>query len=474
MVPECAGSSSRASTFVAVGLAVYLGTAGCTAVREQGRLGPAEQQQLNSSLNVASASADAGQFEAAERLYTELSRHFPDAPEPRIGLGYLALRAGDFTRASRLFAEGEVRAKTAVAKAEALLGAGRASLSNGDVAGAKAHFVAASAHAKSTAAEAWVANGLGVVATLEGEHGRARQHFDEAFKLSEAHPMITANLVRALAQSGEREEARKLYAKYSATHWLDSDAADLSRLLQEGKQPGTAATASIRTPTASSIASTQASQGSKMDSGAQVQLYAARTEAGAMAAWRRLSSAEKDLLGSLTPRVMKTGVTRRGVFHRLRAGPLTDKAAARRLCRLLKKRGRDCFVPAAKWTRSGPTGTGDAAHAAATRPEKSRGAAPAARDRPVVPAPERKGARPVVLVQLHAARSQAEALTAWRRLSGAEEELLGAMTPRVVKVEIAGKGVFYRLFVGPVPDMSAARRLCRLLKERGRGCLVRQ
>ena len=56
-----------------------------------GKLGPAEQQQLNSSLKVASASADAGQLEGAERLYTQLSRHFPSAPEPRLGLGYLAL-----------------------------------------------------------------------------------------------------------------------------------------------------------------------------------------------------------------------------------------------------------------------------------------------------------------------------------------------------------------------------------------------
>ena len=83
-------------------------------------------------------------------------------------------------------------------------------------------------------------------------------------------------------------------------------------------------------------------------SGARVQLYSARSRALALAAWGRLSSEEKDLLGSLTHRVMKAEIPNRGVFYRLRVGPLVDKAAARRLCGLLKGRGRDCFVPAEK------------------------------------------------------------------------------------------------------------------------------
>ena len=79
-----------------------------------------------------------------------------------------------------------------------------------------------------------------------------------------------------------------------------------------------------------------------------MQLYSARSRDRALAAWGRLSSAEKSLLGSLTPRVVKAEISGKGVVYRLRAGPLADQAAARRLCGLLNGRGQDCFVPAGK------------------------------------------------------------------------------------------------------------------------------
>ncbi len=273
---------------VTAGLALPLGACGGLGVEGQrtGKLGPAEQQQLNSSLKVASASADAGQLEAAERLYTQLSRHFPSAPEPRLGLGYLALEARDFTRAGKLFAEADERSVEPAAKAEALLGAGRASLGTGDAAAAKSHFLAASKLAKGTPTEAWVANGLGVVATIEGDHARARTHYEAALKSSPSHPLITANLVRALAQSGEGGEARRLYAQYPTSHWLDGDGAALSRLLKDKDKKKAA-----------------------LATGAKVQLFSARSRERALAAWTRLSSEEKDLLGSLAHRVVRAGST---------------------------------------------------------------------------------------------------------------------------------------------------------------------
>ena len=453
--------------------------------QDTGRLGAAEQQQLNNSLNVASASADAGQFEAAERLYTQLSHHFPSAPEPRLGRAYLALDAGDFVLAGKLFAEADEKSSTPAARAEALLGAGRASLGQGDLAGAKKHFLAASGPARGTPAEAWVANGLGVVATLEGDHERARTRYDEAVKLSSAHPMITANLVRALAGSGAGSEARELYARYPASYWLDGDGEALSGLLGAGATASEGAAA----PAAAS--------------GASVQLYSSRSRARALAAWGRLSAAEKELLGSLTPRVVKSEIPERGVFYGLRAGPLADKAAARRLCGLLKGRGRDCFVPAGKWTGGAGAGEGDrragAKKSPDTRPvagvpETARArpgavsgtprkgapgdgrAAPgrAVARKPSREAPEAKGAAAAsgASVQLYSSRSHARALAAWGRLSAAEKELLGSLTPRVMKVEVPERGVFYRLRAGPLADKAAARRLCGLLKGRGRDCFV--
>ena len=451
---------------VTAGLILGLGACGGLAVKEQrkGQLGAAEQQQLNSSLKLASAAADAGQLEAAKRLYTQLSRHFPSAPEPRLGLAYLALEAGDFTLAGKLFAEAVERSATPAARADALLGAGRASLSNGDTAGAKAHFLAASKLAKDVPAEAWVANGLGVVATIEGDHAGARTRYEEALKLSPSHPMITANLVRALAQSGAGDEARRLYADYPASYWLDGDGAELSGLL---KDTDTAATASGGAATAS---------------GAKVQLYSARSRDGALAAWARLSAEEKDLLGPLTHRVVKVEISKRGVFHRLRAGPLADKAAARRLCGLLKGRGRDCLVLAGKWTGGHGAGEGDRTGPAEKSPDAGTGGVPeiAASPPPAVTkespseAPEAgdNAAGSGAKVQLYSARARDGALAAWARLSAEEKDLLGPLTHRVVKVEISKRGVFYRLRAGPLADKAAARRLCGLLKGRGRDCLV--
>ena len=449
---------------VTAGLILGLGACGGLAMKEQskGQLGAAEQQQLNSSLKVASASADAGQLEAAKRLYTQLSRHFPSAPEPKLGLAYMALEAGDFTLAGRLFAEAVERSATPAAKADALLGAGRASLGKGDTAGAKAHFLAASKLAKDVPAEAWVANGLGVVATIEGDHAGARKRYEEALKLSPSHPMITSNLVRALAQSGAEDEARRLYAEYPASHWLDGDGAALSSLLEAGSLPEPGTLLETR-------------KGATAVPGAKVQLYSARSRDQALAAWGRLSSEEKELLGSLSHRVVKAEVPKRGVFYRLRAGPLADKAAAKRLCALLKGRGRDCFVLAGKWAGDGgASGAEKSPDAPPVRPHET------ARSQPVTEVPSRgtPGAEATATtvsgakVQLYSARSRDQALAAWGRLSSEEKELLGSLSHRVVKAEIPKRGVFYRLRAGPLADKAAAKRLCALLKGRGRDCFV--
>ena len=433
---------------VTAGFALPLGACGGLGVEGQraGKLGPAEQQQLNSSLKVASASADAGQLEAAERLYTQLTRHFPNSPEPRLGLGYLALEARDFTLAGKLFAEANERSVKPAAKAEALLGAGRASLGTGDAAAAKSHFLAASKLAEGTPAEAWVANGLGVVATIEGDHARARTHYEAALKSSPSHPLITANLVRALAQSEEGSEARRLYAQYPASYWLDGDGAALSRLLKDKKK-----------------------KKAVLASGAKVQLFSARSRERALAAWALLSSKEKDLLGSLAHRVVKVEFPKRGVFYRLRAGPLADKAAAKRLCSQLKRRGRDCLVLAGKWS----SGDGRTGMVTKSTGPPSRGDHETVSSQPRVVATEAGGtAAAGAKVQLYSARSHDRAVAAWNRLSSEEKDLLGSLAHLVVKAEIPKRGVFYRLRAGPLANTAAARRLCGLLKGRGRDCFV--
>ena len=96
---------------------------------------------LDSSLKVSAAAIETGQPVAAGRMYEQLSHLLPEcAPEPKLGLAYMALHAGDFATADALFTEASTLATLPALKAEALLGAGRASLGREDFAMAKTHF----------------------------------------------------------------------------------------------------------------------------------------------------------------------------------------------------------------------------------------------------------------------------------------------------------------------------------------------
>lgn len=75
----------------------------------------------------------------------------------------------------------------------------------------------------------------------------------------------------------------------------------------------------------------------------QVQLAALKSEGDAQAAWKKALAANKDLLGTLTEDVQRADLGAKGVFFRLRAGPL-DEAAAKSLCAELTKRNQVCIV----------------------------------------------------------------------------------------------------------------------------------
>ena len=195
-----------------------------------GVLNPAQQQMLDSSLKVSAAAIETGQPVAAGRLYERLSTSFPSAPEPKLGLAYMALHAGDFATADALFTEASTLATLPALKAEALLGAGRANLGREDFATAKTHFLAAAELAKGTPVESWVMNGLAVVAVLEGDYPLAEQHYKAALALV-SHPLISANLMRMLVEAGRTDEAHQLHASHSDTYWAKGDRAELQHLL---------------------------------------------------------------------------------------------------------------------------------------------------------------------------------------------------------------------------------------------------
>jgi len=77
----------------------------------------------------------------------------------------------------------------------------------------------------------------------------------------------------------------------------------------------------------------------------RIQLAAARSEDAVKSEWDRLRRRNVDLLGELRLQVMKIdlGATK-GVFYRLRAGPLADEPTAKALCERLKQRKLGCLV----------------------------------------------------------------------------------------------------------------------------------
>ena len=75
-----------------------------------------------------------------------------------------------------------------------------------------------------------------------------------------------------------------------------------------------------------------------------IQVGAYRTAAKATTGWNRLVKANKALLGGLSPFVVRADLGSRGVFHRLRAGPVDGPEAAAALCSRLKQRKVGCLV----------------------------------------------------------------------------------------------------------------------------------
>jgi len=74
-----------------------------------------------------------------------------------------------------------------------------------------------------------------------------------------------------------------------------------------------------------------------------VQLAAVRSRGGAEREWRRLWIRHPDLLGGFDPLIVAADGGE-ATMYRLRAGPLADAVAARRLCATLAKRGERCVA----------------------------------------------------------------------------------------------------------------------------------
>ncbi len=76
----------------------------------------------------------------------------------------------------------------------------------------------------------------------------------------------------------------------------------------------------------------------------QIQLAAVRSADSAKKEWVRLRTKNKRLLGKLTLDIVRADLGTQGIFFRLRAGPLANRARAKALCQALAKLKVGCLV----------------------------------------------------------------------------------------------------------------------------------
>ena len=214
-------------------LSVLAACAGGPAVNDVSESG----EMLENSLPVAAAALAAGQPDVARRLYLSLAERFEEAPEPVLGLGYIAFHNRDLSSAERYFLEAAERASEApAAKAEALLGAGRSALSQDRPSAARKHLERARESGRDTPSAPWIANGLAVVAALEEDYGEAEAHYAEAMRLSSGDPRVGANLVRMRVAAGRIEDAARAYAGQVSSYWVEDDGRTLARLIEDARR----------------------------------------------------------------------------------------------------------------------------------------------------------------------------------------------------------------------------------------------
>jgi outer membrane biosynthesis protein TonB len=78
--------------------------------------------------------------------------------------------------------------------------------------------------------------------------------------------------------------------------------------------------------------------------GMKIQLASLRNPDQAREEWARLKRDNPDLLGKLTAVAVRSDQGERGIYYRVEAGPIGDKAAAQRLCKALKERDLECSL----------------------------------------------------------------------------------------------------------------------------------
>lgn len=132
-------------------------------------------------------------------------------------------------------------------------------------------------------------------------------------------------------------------------------------------------------------------------------------------------------------------------------------------------------APAAKVSSPAPVPQPRPAPQPQTAPKVAAAAAP-----PPAPPPAPKAEPPAKAapsgetnwrVQLASLRSEAEASAEWKRLAGRYPDVLGGLSPKIVKADLGEKGIYYRV-QGVGLDEARAKAVCAQLKAQNVGCVL--
>jgi cell division septation protein DedD len=75
-------------------------------------------------------------------------------------------------------------------------------------------------------------------------------------------------------------------------------------------------------------------------------------------------------------------------------------------------------------------------------------------------------------LQLGALKTEELARTEWLKLQRQNSDVLGKLSLSVSRVELGGKGTYYRIQAGPIADESRAVQACAALKSRSVSCIL--
>lgn len=75
-------------------------------------------------------------------------------------------------------------------------------------------------------------------------------------------------------------------------------------------------------------------------------------------------------------------------------------------------------------------------------------------------------------IQIGAMRTEEEARQVWESVRRKHGDVVAGKTMSISRVELGERGVFFRVYAGPLADRDAARDACAKLVRAGSGCLV--